>query len=363
MHLKPEWNLNFTRGLSFIRNMSQLPYHPGPNQTTPEQRLFLMNDEEWEVFIEQCARQLKTEGMYVQVLRLGGAGDKGRDVCGYSQDSPTEDTWDLYQAKHYEGTLSPSAFAPELAKFLSNMFSGSYTRPRHYFICALRVGPMLHDLVMKPPEFKAWILSVWNEKSGDFGTFKKTLSPELEAFVKNFPFEIIKVKTTADLLDIHERSDKHWERFGVLPARGPNPDMPDSPGDTEQKYVQALLEVYEEATKTAISDATVIPSSHKKHFKVQRQLFYSAEGLNRFSRDKIPGAFDDLVSQVKLGVGSDHAFPHPDGMSRLTKVLNTASTLQVTSNPLHTRLQAGDLQGACHHLANNEEISWIDKDE
>ena len=343
--------------------MSQLPYHPGPAQTTPEQRLFLMNDEEWEVFIEQCARQLKAEGLYVQVLRLGGAGDKGRDVCGYSHDTPAEGTWDLYQGKHYEGTLSPSAFAPELAKFLSSVFSGGYTRPRHYFICALRVGPKLHDLVMKPAEFKAWILGEWKEKGGDFGTFKQPLTSEIEAFVKDFPFEVIKVKTTADLLDIHARSDRHWEMFGVLAARGPNPEMPDSPAAEEQKYVEALLDVYQEASSTPIPDPAAIPTSYKKHFKAQRRLFYSAEGLNRFSRDKLPGAFDDLIGQVEDGVSSDLAYPHPDGMTRLTKVLNTANTLQVTSNPLHARLQAGDLQGACHHLANHERINWVDEDE
>lgn len=343
--------------------MRQLPYHPGPAQTTPEQRLFLMNDEEWEAFIEQCARQLKAEGLYVQVLRLGGAGDKGRDVCGYSQDSPAEGTWDLYQGKHYEGTLSPSAFAPELAKFLSSVFSGAYTRPRHYFICALRVGPKLHDLVMKPAEFKAWILSEWKEKGGDFGTFKQPLTSEIEDFVNDFPFEVIKVKTTADLLDIHARSDRHWEMFGVLAARGPNPEMPDSPVAEEQKYVEALLNVYQEAASAPIPDPAAIPTSYKKHFKAQRRLFYSAEGLNRFSRDKLPGAFDDLIGQVEDGVSSDLAYPHPDGMTRLTKVLNTANTLQVTSNPLHARLQAGDLQGACHHLANHECINWVDEDE
>jgi len=343
--------------------MSHLPYHPGPAPLTPEQRLFFMNDEEWEVFIEQCARQLKAEGKYVQVLRLGGAGDKGRDVCGYSQHLPAEGAWDLYQAKHYEGTLSPSAFASELAKFLWSVFSEAYTRPRNYFICALRVGPKLHDYVMNPLEFKAWILSEWKEKCGDFGTFKQTLTPELEAFVNDFPFEVIKVKTTADLLEIHARSDKHWELFGVLAARGPNPEVPDSPATDEQKYVEALLKVYQEAGQAPVPNPDAIPASYKKHFKAQRRLFYSAEGLNRFSRDKLPGAFDDLVGQVEVGVSSDLTQPHPDGMSRLTKVLDTANTLQVTSNPLNARLQAGDLRGACHHLANQERIGWVDEDE
>ena len=343
--------------------MASLPYHPGPSPTTPEQRLFLMNDEEWEIFIEQCAWQLKTEGQYVQVVRIGGAGDKGRDVCGYSQPLPNEGTWDLYQAKHYSGTLSPSAFSSELAKFLTCVFCGAYSRPRYYYICALRVGPALHDLVLNPEVFKTWMLDEWRKKNGDFGTFKQLLTPKLEAFVGKFPFDIVRVKTTAALLEIHVRSDKHWRLFGVLPPRQADPDVPDAPSADEQTYVKALLKVYREAGNVAVPDPMSIPSTYKKHFKAQRRLFYSAEGLNRFSRDKLPGAFDDLVNQVELGVASEVTYPHPDGLTRLSRALNTANTLQVTSNPLHARLQAGDLQGACHHLVNQERITWVEEDE
>lgn len=343
--------------------MTKLPYHPGPAQPTAEQRLFFMSDSDWEAFIEQCARQLKIEGLYKQIIRLGGAGDKGRDVCGYSENEPTEGTWDLYQAKHYEGTLSPSIFAGELAKFLFQVQSNSYSRPRNYFICALRVGPKLYDFVLNPSDFKLWMLNEWKEKKGEFGSFKQALTPELESFVECFPFDIIKVKTTADLLEIHSRSDKHWERFGVLDARGPNPDMPDSPTAEEHKYVSALLAAYQEATNGSVTTPTHIPKQYINHFRAQRRLFYCAEGLNRFSRDKLPGAFEDLVNQVDLGVASNIAFPHPNGITRLSKALDTANSLSVNSNPLHARLQAGDLQGACHHLANQERISWVENNE
>jgi len=343
--------------------MSPSIYHPGPEQPTPEQRLLLLNDEKWEAFIEQCARQLKAEGEYVQVVRLGGAGDKGRDVCGYLQQLPTESTWDLYQGKYYTGTLAPSSFAPELAKFLWCIFTGAYTCPRNYYICALRVGPALHDYTLNPDRFKAWILAEWKDKSGNFGTFKQAMTPELDAFVNSFPFDVIKVKTTADLLEVHSRSDKHWEMFGVLPARQPNPVVPENPEADEHQYVKALLDVYQEASQAALSQPPEIPTKYKKHFKSQRMLFYSAEGLNRFSRDKLPGAFDELVNQVEVGIGSDLNYPHPDGLARLTKVLDTANGLQVTANPLNARLQAGDLGGACHHLANQGRAKWVDEDE
>lgn len=76
---------------------SSSAYHPGPVEPTPQQRLLLMDDVQWESFIERCARQLEKEGQYAQVLKLGGANDKGRDICGYTVHPPASDTWDLYQ--------------------------------------------------------------------------------------------------------------------------------------------------------------------------------------------------------------------------------------------------------------------------
>jgi hypothetical protein len=338
-------------------------YHPGPEQPTPEQRLLLLNDEKWEMFIEQCARQLQVEGKYTHVHRLGGAGDKGRDVCGYLLPLPTESTWDLYQGKYYGGTLSPSAFAPDLAKFLWYIFSEEYTRPSNYYICALKVGPSLLDYTLNPERFKAWMLKEWKGKSGNFVTFRQKLTPELENFIQNFPFEVIKVKPSADLLEIHSRSSRHWEMFGVLPARQPDPVMPETPSTNEHQFVKALLDVYHELGQIELFHLADIPKKYQKHFKAQRMLFYSAEGLNRFSRDKLPGAFDDLKNQIEIGIGSSLSHPHVDGLTRLKDVLDTANGLQVTSNPLSSRLQAGDLGGTCHHLANQGRVKWVDEDE
>lgn len=338
-------------------------YHPGPADPTPEERLLLMDDQDWEQFIEECARQLMAEGVYQQVHRLGGAGDKGRDVCGYTQSLPKADTWDLYQAKHYTGTLSPNDFAPDLAKFLFSVHSGAYTQPRSYFICALKLGVSLLDLVLNPEQMRSWILDEWKKKSGNFKSYKQPLTLELESFVTVFPFDIIQRKTPADLLEIHQRSDAHWRRFGILAKRGPNPSVPDVLGPEEQMYVSALLKVYSEQAGNGVENPTGIPGSFKKHFSVQRRLFYSAEGLNRFSRDKLPGAFDDLLGQIELGVGTVVSGPHADGMTRLQQTLTTANTLPITSNPLSARLEAGDLQGGCHHLVNQERMAWVDEND
>ncbi|MBJ2291207.1 hypothetical protein JFT44_14785 [Pseudomonas sp. MF5691] len=343
---------------------SSSAYHPGPVEPTPQQRLLLMDDVQWESFIERCARQLEKEGQYAQVLKLGGANDKGRDICGYTVHPPASDTWDLYQAKYYSSTLSPSQIVGELAKFLSCVQDGSYTCPRRYYLCALRIGATLLDYLLNPESMRTWILAQWEEKKGEFGTFKRSLDPALKLFVQTFPFEIIGRSTPEELLEIHSRNQtQHWEHFGVLDARGSNPQMPEEPDPIEQRYVDALLLVYEEQCGNCVAVVPEIPRNLKRHFVAQRRLFYSAEGLNRFSRDKLSGAFDGLLTEVEIGIGGIVATPHDSGMIRLTETLAIANALQVVNNPLHARLQAGDLQGACHHLANQARLSWIDTDE
>lgn len=185
----------------------------------------------------------------------------------------------------------------------------------------------------------------------------------MRAFVSKVDLSFIRVKTPAELLEIHSRSDKHWKRFGVLGKREPNPVVPIALHAREQVYVNALLMVYEESSGCTVNSESDIPASWVKHFQVQRQLFYSAEGLNRFSRDKLPGAFDDLLDQVELGIGSVVAEMHPTGMDRLKGALSTANSLTISDNPLNARLRGGDLQGSCHHLANQERISWVNEDE
>ena len=194
-------------------------------------------------------------------------------------------------------------------------------------------------------------------------TFKKELTPEFESFIQDFPFEVFKVMPSAELLEIHSRSKRHWEMFGVLPARLPDPVMPETPDTSEHQFIKSLVEVYQEIDQIDLSFLADIPKKYQKHFKAQRMLFYSAEGLNRFSRDKLPGAFDDLKNQVEVGIGNSLSYPHANGLARLKDVLDTANGLQVTANPLSVRLQAGDLGGTCHHLANQGRIKWVDEDE
>lgn len=336
-------------------------YQQGPTPVTAEQRVVLMRDDDWETFITDCCEQLKSEHVYVQVKRLGGPGDKGRDVAGYVQFPPVPSQWDLYQAKAYANALTPGDLLADLAKFIFNVFSNTYPLPRTYYICGKKdVGTTLFTMLEKPETLRSWLINQWMEKAGNFGSFKQVLSPELEKYINIFDFHIIKEIKVSDLLTIHARSPKHWPAFGVVPLRGDDPTVPPTPTNDEQVYVNEILKAYSDSDGCKVADPDKIPNKHKRHFEGCRQQFYFAEGLNRLSRDFVPKAFDELLSEVRAGISPvvDDA-THENGLKRLNETIKYAPTLSETTNPLKERMRSTDLQGACHHLANRGEVKWV----
>ena len=338
-----------------------MSHHPGPQPVTPEQRIVLMNADQWEDFILACCEQLRVEKKYIQVKRLGGAGDKGRDIASYVKFPPGAGEWDMYQAKAYQNSLNPSDLLADFAKFIFNVYGKTYTMPRHYYICGTKdVGTSLFTLLEHTDKLRDWILEKWMEKKGNFVTFKQPLTPALEAFIKAFNFKVIKEMKVSSLLVIHSRSSKHWQTFGVLPLVVAEVPVPGTPAKEEQSYVTEILKAYEDYEKCTISTPVDIPSKHKNHFENCRRQFYCAEGLNRFSRDFVPDAFDSLLRDVRIGISPVvDDVTHPDGLRRLNETLKLATTLTATTNPLKERIRSQDLMGSCHHLANNGEVKWV----
>jgi len=335
--------------------------HHGPSPITPEQRIILMNADQWEDFILECCEQLRIENKYLQVKKLGGTGDKGRDIAAYLKFPPEAGEWDMYQAKAYQSPLTPSNLLADLAKLIFNVFVNTYTMPRNYYICGTKdVGTTLFTMLEHPEKLRDWLVEKWKDKDGNFVTFKQKLTPKLEAFIQTFDVKVIKEMKVSSLLSIHSRSSKHWSGFGVLPSSVAEVPVPDKPAKEEQVYVTEILRAYEDCEKCKVSSVEEIPHKHNPHFENCRRQFYYAEGLNRFSRDFVPEAFDSLLKDVRVGISPvvDDA-THPDGLKRLNETLKHATTLTATTNPLKDRIRSTDLQGACHHLANNGEVKWV----
>jgi hypothetical protein len=346
-----------------------LRYILKPGTYLPAAQVRLWDDKKWERFVEKCCRvhansTLSHPPRYIAVKRLGGKGDKGRDIEALMSKPRAADRWDLYQCKHYKNPLNRGDLYPELVKFFSHLAKGSYPPPAHYFICApLDCGNDLHDLLSNDSALKLDFLSAW--LNGDLGLSKP--SDDALAYARGFDFSRIAEVTTSDLIAIHAADlQDHFKLFGITPERPEDGDVPIHVGAVEHQYAQALLEVYSEHNGTALTLATVDGTGYNEHFQSCRAEFFCAEGLARFSRDLYADAdikkdpFRLLLTQIHKGVKSTLTSPrHRNGLERLDAVLGQVSTLQTNDNPLQTFLRPGDLPGTCHHLANEGEIKWV----
>jgi hypothetical protein len=82
--------------------------------------------------------------------------------------------------------------------------------------------------------------------------------------------------------------------------------------------------------------------------------------LRTFSRDTLPeGEFEKLKDEVHSGIKDDVRGDHADGYRRIVAAVKTARSLQLTCNPLTTRIHTRDRGGICHQLANDGKVRWV----
>ncbi|QKY02000.1 restriction endonuclease [Janthinobacterium lividum] len=331
----------------------------GKTSFPPALLVQLLEPGQWENFIEDCCR---TESKYVLVQRLGGAGDAGRDVEARYTQTLMADQWDLFQAKRYQTAVGEGDLYPELAKVFHHLAQKTYPTPKNYYICAPKnTTPMLHDLIAKPIEMKQRFLKAWADGKMGISVSKFPLSPATATVVDNFDFGKIKEYPVKDLLELHERDKtKHEKLFGVEATRDASV-IPNIPTAVEQNYLEQILKVYAEDGSVALTMAEALLSdSYSEHLQSCRAEFYSADGLQRFSRDIYPGEFDNFKVAVYNGVRRVASSPtYKTGMSRMNSVLDFSMGLKIEDSPLAKRLLPADLPGTCHHLVNEKKIKWV----
>lgn len=121
-------------------------YHTTYGKTIlPIKRVELFSPDEWEEFIEEWLDVKKNE--YLEVERLGGAGDKGRDVIAYITDKKKSNyKWDCYQCKHYSAPLTPTQVYVEFGKIIYYTFKNEYPVPKIIILLHQKIAehPYLH---------------------------------------------------------------------------------------------------------------------------------------------------------------------------------------------------------------------------
>jgi hypothetical protein len=348
-----------------VKRLSNLEILQGKAITAID-RIKIMSPDEYEDFIlEWVDGYLKNE--YHDVLQLGGAGDKGRDVIGYVDEGKT--ICDYYQCKHYQNQLSPASIYVELGKVLYYTYTGLIPVPRkHYFIAPKGEGPKLHDLLLKPEDLRKSLIKNWKEKCQT--TISSPGNILLEGdfldYINKFDFSIFGSQQPLKIIEQHMETVWHAGRFGggLKKTRDKIPTADEQIKESELGYISQLFEVYSEKESAEIKTKSELAGKEEleDHFNESRNSFYSAESLMQFSRDNLPNGvdvFDELKSEVHTTIKSIVRMNHDSGYTRLLNCTQAAINNQYSSNPLHAEIKAQDKEGTCHHLANENKVRWV----
>ena len=327
-----------------------------------------MSDSEYETVINEWATDF-IEKKYKRVRSFAGAGDKGRDVVGYYEDGSI----DIYQCKHYKGRVAPTTLYPELGKLCHYTYIKDYPIPKKYYIVAPQgCGPDVLDMIANPKTINQKLIDNWEKYCQKEITKKLEIKFEgpFKDYVEKFDFSIVNDIDPAELVKQHAQTVHHVLRFGggIKKYREVIPEPETAIHPREQKYTECLLEVYEEECGQPIKGFDDLMSQEKylRHFIEQRRGFYSAESLEKFSRENFPDAdpmpFEELkedaenVLKTTLEINGSES-----GYKRVLLASQEIKRQNFASNPLAAEMKPLDKDGLCHHLVNEDRIKWIDK--
>lgn len=135
------------------------------------------------------------------------------------------------------------------------------------------------------------------------------------------------------------------------------------------KYIDALVKVYQQDSKITISDENDIeklPIIYQKHFKIQRESFFSAESVLHQIRDAFYDGeieFNNFKEEIYDGIEDYLIQKYKNGFSRVNKVLEivivanfSKSYLSKNNNGL---IGPKEKKGIVHMLVNEDRIEWV----
>jgi len=333
-------------------------------------RLKIISDTEYEECIaEWCVEYLKQK--YLKVKRNGGSGDKGRDIVAYKNDA---EDYDLYQCKHYKAPLSPSDIWIELGKLIYYTYQKEYKIPdKYYLVAPLGVGRLLSEYLENAEKLKQELINEWKDKCESKITKEKIipLDSNLEAYILNFNFSIIKELAPFEFLEQYKTTKYFIVRFGggLIKFREAVPETPIMIEKSEIVYVKQLLDAYSDFKKNKIQSDVELKQKYPDlfdHLLRQRKKFHSALALQRFVRDTLPddSFFVRLQKDIYDGLIEIVNAEYNDGYQCVKEVLKEASRLQLSNiivNHENFKFSIDDRGGICHQLANENKFNWVKK--
>jgi len=334
---------------------------------SPIDRLKLMSADDWEIFTEEWLDLKKYT--YIKTERLAGAGDMGRDIVAYITDpkiNPEDYEWDCYQCKHYDHSLRPSDIWVEFGKIIYYTFKSQYPIPKTYFFIAHQgIGTSLNKLLQDTSNLKDELKKNWDKYCKKEITKKEDVLMEgdLLDYFELFDFSIFDSIVPKVIIEEYKTHENYLIRFGgSLPLR-PTVSIPSEIEDL--RYIDQLVKSYNtNSTDEIVNVDDILLASHKGHFEDARKSFYKAEELRMLNRDSLPdGIFENLKENIYDGVSSKSREEFDDGYKKVLAIESQAVQIPIESNPLKDHCQTIDKKGLCHHLVNDEKLTWVEEDE
>lgn len=341
----------------------------------PVTLLQVMSFQEWESFTEEWLTYHKSKGTYQSIRRYSGPRDLGLDVVAFTSSLGFAAPWDSYQCKHYDHALEPNDVLGEVGKIIYHSFrrtppfnQACRTPRRHVFVPPLGVGITVGRWLKDPIRFKNEVRKKW--ESHCVPKIGKDIEAPLEGdfleYFDAFDFSIFQDKTGVELIEEHAQTVFHVARFGGgLAPREEVLPPPAEPTAAESLYLRKLLDAYGDHLGKAVAAKSALMGRPdlEEHYNRQRVLFYSAESLRNFARDRTPPqTFESLKDDIYHGVVDVCEAKHVDSLERLRATVVKAASLPIAGNALVGVTRVADKQGICHQLANDDRLSWKRRD-
>lgn len=331
----------------------------------PIDKVRVMDEDSFEQFTVEWLYGCK-KSIYSSIQRIGGSGDKGRDIIAKYDDGSV----DYYQCKHYNAALTPTDFYLELGKLCYYTYKKEIPIPRKYYIIASNdVGPSLQDLLDNTSKLRLKLLQYWDQYCRNKIT-KSTqvfLDAAFSEYINIFDFSIIETYPMAQVIDEYLGTIYGSIRFGGRKISLPTLLMPINTEEPEEmNYISALLEAYSDELGIPIdsTDSLKEHGSFFEHFNRQRKDYYSVETIRRFVRDTLTDSqqIDILKEEIYDGIIDTHERDYDSGYKRLVADLEQASVVNTSKCLLDSKLHIignNMRKGTCHMLVNDNRLRWV----
>lgn len=144
--------------------------------------------------------------------------------------------------------------------------------------------------------------------------------------------------------------------------------VPNLPTKNENKYVNALLEVYSQKTCKPIVSLSDLDSEpiYKTNLQFHRNFYYSAESVLHQIRDFFTDSvreFNNMKQEVFDAIKYNISLLHTDGYERLNTtmdiVIKVTFSKSFFSKPGNQLIGPDEKRGMVHMIVNDGKVSWV----